>query len=53
MQYKEIIKINNMIKNEKNDEELIKILDKKNIQEIIETIKFCEIDLRDKNKKNK
>ena len=51
MQYKEIIKINNMLKNENNNEELIKILNKKNIQEIIEIIKFCEIDLRNQNKK--
>ena len=32
MQYKEIIKINNMLKNENNNEELIKILNKKNLQ---------------------
>ena len=51
MQYKEIIKINNMLKNGNNNEELIKILNKKNIQEIIEIIKFCEIDLRGQNKK--
>ena len=51
MQYKEIIKINNMLKNGNNNEELIKILNKKNIQEIIEIIKFCEIDLRNQNKK--